>query len=88
MTAATTSEVWAGRRHALRRRLQHFQGARPHQSRFFALRLRANALARQDERRQDDTAINTAEALAALHQLLHGDFKIAYDRDLPPFPLS
>ena len=80
MAAAAAAKHRARRGHAFRRRLQHFERLRPHQPGLLTPCLDANALARQHERRQHDTPFHASQAVAAVDQLFHGRFEIAYDR--------
>ena len=81
IVAAAAAPVYRTRRgHAVRRGLQHFQHARPHHPRLLLLRPRENPLSRQYERREHHAPIQARQSVAAVHQLFHRDFKIAYDK--------
>src|SRR5438067_133102 len=83
MAAAADAEDRTRRRDAVRRRLQHFQHAGTDQAGLFLLRAGSDALTRQHERSEYHASVETAEPVAAVHQFLHGDFEIAYDRTSP-----
>jgi hypothetical protein len=84
IVAPTAAPIYgARRRHAVRRSLQHFQHAGPHQAWLLLLRVRQNALSRQYERCEHHAPVQARQSVAAVHQLFHGDFKIAYDRSYP-----
>ena len=82
MTAAAAPEIRAARRHAIRRRLEHFERPRADQTRLLLRNFDADALARQDVRRQNDAVLRAgpgeaSEAIAAIDQLLDRQFEIA-----------
>ena len=80
MATAAAAEDRTRRGHAFRRRLQHFERVRPHQPRLLAPRHDANPLARQNEGREHHASLQASQTVAAVDQLFHGRFEIAYDR--------
>src|SRR4051812_27535556 len=86
MASSTASEVGTWREDTLRRRLEDFERMRADEPRLLLLRLRADPLPRQYERRKDHAPIEARQSFAAVHQLLHRHFKIAYDKELLPSP--
>jgi hypothetical protein len=86
MATAAAAEIRAFRRHALRRRLDDFDGASLQKPAPLAFRLHAHTLARRYVRRQHHAAVQPRQPVAAIHQLLDRDFDSVFDC-VPPFTI-
>src|SRR4051794_19089331 len=83
MAPSAAPEIRAWGRDSFRRRLQHFQRARADQAGLLLLRLHQHALPWQNVRRKHHATVDARQPVAAVHQLLHVYFEIAYDRITP-----
>jgi len=87
VAAAASSEYRARRGYTAGRRLQDFHCTGVDQAGLFALCPHSNQLSRQHEWCEHHAAIQARQSVAAVYQLLHSHFKIAYDKSYPrPLP--
>jgi len=86
VAASAASEIGAGSSDALGRGIDDLESIGADEAGLFLARAGEDALARQDERREDNTPIEAREALAAVDQLLDRDFEVANDKELLPLP--
>src|SRR5262245_32898645 len=83
MASAASAVHRTGRRYPLRRGLEHLDSPGAHHARLLLFGARQDALPGKHKGREDHAAIQAREAIAAIDQLFHGDFEIAYDRVYP-----
>src|SRR5215472_10041652 len=83
MAAAARAKDRATRCNPVRSGVQDLQHAGPHEPGLLLLGAGANPLPGQHKRGEHNPSIDASQTIAAIDQLFHRDFEIAYDRNSP-----